>query len=176
MKPKLLLALVLSLTLGIAGIANGALITSVDTTQWLFAGAGITNLYFQNSLDPSASYTWNSASLTINGFSLDQNNNVISVQDTTVLGNFNSVYSYTNTRGLNQFFMVSEDPSNGGFKVGFAIQNTDARYAITSSNLSVDYTDNGVPGHLANPEPGTMVLLGSGLLGLAVWGRKKIRS
>ena len=172
MKRILLLALVLCLTLGIAGIANGALITSVDTTSWIFGGAGITKLYFQNALDLSVPYAWNSGSLTINGFTLDQNNNVISVQENIELGSFNTVYS-SNLYGLNQYFMLESDLSNRKFNVGFAISNPEGKFAISSSTLTVDYTNNGAP--ISNPEPGTIILLGSSLVGLAVWGRKKSR-
>ena len=47
---------------------------------------------------------------------------------------------------------------------------------ISSTVLTVDYTNNDPPGGggtLHAPEPGMLVLVGTGLIGLAGWSRKK---
>ena len=48
------------------------------------------------------------------------------------------------------------------------------RLATNGSEFSVDYSSLSIEGNLiSNPEPGTAILLGSGLIGLASYGRKR---
>ena len=54
--------------------------------------------------------------------------------------------------------------SDGSLRVGLHVQD------IGQAGGSDSYVSNPIP----TPEPGTMMLLGSGLLGLAGWGRKRL--
>jgi hypothetical protein len=69
-------------------------------------------------------------------------------------------------RTVNDFIQLSADPAGNGYG-HFAAQ-------ILASGLSADTfyaRDGGTP----VPEPGTLLLLGSGILGLGLFGRQKLR-
>ena len=192
MKRILLLALVLSLTLGIAGVANAALITTTDLggNEYLFtnkvdlyknkSGFGNFRYSFEVTPDFTVPYdTVNLASLKIEGYYINTTQTLVRIEQSVNLGPLTmggtpdlfaiSIFD------LQSYFQAGWGPSNGTFDVRLFYNQPYSRLFINSATLSIDYTNNEAPGAIPNPEPGTIMLLGSGLIGLAAWGRKKIR-
>ena len=192
MKRILLLALVVSLTLGIAGAANAALITTeVGVNEYLMTstvdlvkyarGYGIFKWSHDVTTDFTVPYDFvNSASLKIDGYYISGNNDVIRVEQTVTLGPLatglaNSDYYSLTVFDLTSFFQGGWDITDGSFDVKLFYNQPYSRLFLNTATLSIDYTNVDPPGATPTPEPGTMMLLGSGMVGLAVWGRKKTR-
>jgi len=175
--------LVLSLTLGVAGAANAALITDVVNVNRILWGNGFVS--WSHDVNPDFSVppdTVNSASLAISGWFSNGSNSVliesnINLGTDVVLGSLpKGIFSFA-AFGLTQYFQAGWGPSNGTFDVTMLYNQPNYGMILNSSVLSIDYTNNpiggGVGGSAPVPEPGTLVLLGSGLIGLAGWSRKK---
>lgn len=80
--------------------------------------------------------------------------------------------SFTDTKNaaLAAFFGLSGVPIwSGNFNISFDASGSPPGGFTSTQLYSGDIVNNPVP------EPGTMMLLGSGLIGLAGWGRKKFR-
>lgn len=179
MKRKLTLALVLSLTLGIAGLANAATYFDFKWLDISVTGTGTAVWSHDVTPDLTVPYdTVNLATLFITGYTDGGifgagagSNDLVTVEQTFNLGSLYSLFGIVvDLSDVGQVF-TAWGPGNGTFDVSLSYNQSPNHLVITSSTLAINY-DNHTP---PIPENSTMVLVGSGLVGFAAWGRKKFR-
>ena len=138
---------------GILNFTTGALIGSTPYT-WDFGSGG--SISILNGSTTLLSGSFNSASVAKTG-------ELFRVA-------FSSFTDFKNAE-LAAFYGLGEYanlPWDGSFNISFAAVGTPPGGFLSSTVLSGDVMN-------TVPEPGTLVLLGSGLVGIAAWGRKKFR-
>ena len=160
----------------IYNILNGVLnfttgnFTGSSPTQWFF-GAGST-ITIVGTIDVDNSGTVNAGDITgtllTGSFNSAQVVNVGTVSYIT-----GSAFADTKNEAMLQLFGLPLIPYAGNFNIGFQVTPAvNPPGAFTSSIVtSGDVTNSPAP--VPVPEPATMLLLGSGLIGLAGYGRKK---
>jgi hypothetical protein len=187
MKKLLLLGLSLGmLVFGLAGIANADLFRDVKTQGvWLAAGNSA-SWTFNLDTDLLAAGDINPGDLIIPPSTL-----YITFSDDEADGGLNTYeFASLTTDGLPQFFNVLNEvnPGTESFTAGVwasiigdhrlvvNIASTRGDFEVTNLELSGVYCDLTPSSTTSSvPEPATLMLLGSGLLGLGFFGRRKFR-
>lgn len=184
MKRLLLLAMVFGLTMGVVGMANAALITTevgvdqylmTDTVNLYKYGYGYNYFSWSHQVTPDFTVpydTVNSASLKIKGYFVF-GDIIAKAEDTLTLGSLTTGILPVSIYDISSYFVLGWGPSNGTFDVKLYYNQPNCYFYLNQAILSIDYTNQDPP--VSTPEPGMMLLLGSGLVGTAVWGRKKFR-
>jgi len=175
MKRKMLIALLAAvMALGVAGVSNAALYTQVANLDALLFNGGTKAWSFDTPTDfnvPPYDYT---ANIFIRGYFVDKNSNTVAV-NSNIVGNlatgsiFTLFASNTNINIGNVFI----NGWAGGTSFNVAVNANETLY-LDYSKFALTYTPS-TGGAAPVPEPGTMLLLGTGLVGLAAYGRKRFR-
>jgi PEP-CTERM motif len=177
MRKKLLIGLMSLIMFGLfAGIGQAALVDFDDykTLNKTLAGVGTWSYFHDmpsNFSDPPDIIV---ADLTISyqkAFAIGY----LSVYGETVPGSPGFVLTW-NTKTANfDLPSVLDSWSGGGSQLKVDVTGL-GLITLLTSNLHLEYYDNeNNNNHTAVPEPGAVILLGTGLLGLVVVGRKKLR-
>ncbi len=184
MKKLLVFAMVFGLTMGVVGMANAALITTqvgvdrylmTDTVDLYKYGFGYNYFSWSHEVTPDFTVPYdnvNSASLKIKGYFV-YGDVITLAEDTLTLGSLTTGILPISIYDLTSYFSLGWGPSNGTFDVMLYYNQPNVYFYLNQAVLTIDYTNQDPPVHA--PEPGTMLLLGSGLVGMAAWGRKKFR-
>lgn len=176
MKRRMLVAMMaMVMVLGAAGVASAALYTDFENIdKWLSSGNS-SQWSFNTPADfnvPPNDYT---ATLFIRGFFVDKNSNQVAVNGkwvgTLSTSSIFTLFASNTNIDIGQVFLPSW---TGGTSFGVSVTANELLY-LDYSKFVLNYTPSEGGGPVPTPEPGTMVLLGSGLIGLAVYGRKRFR-
>jgi len=186
------------LALGVAGVAGASIITLDDpgnftSYQYLGTSLGFNQTKAWSFTTPDGFMVppdvVTSATVYINAIGVYSNYNRVSI---TGVGNFTlnpDVWTWSGgwtwkNNGSNTYIDVADafTPSWGeGNSLGVSVTSGQyfSKIYLNYSTLDVSYTNGGGGGGGGDPvhapEPGTLLLLGSGLVGLSVYGRKKFR-
>jgi hypothetical protein len=112
------------------------------------------NWYFQDFLGNGNTETWY---VYVNGIAVAQ----AILPDDNYMGDIGTVSGTVTFAGI--------APLNGGYQIALVLQNT-----VPFGGGSVAWLDGGTTGLSYTPEPGSMILFGSGVIGLAGLLRRKL--
>lgn len=152
---------------GLLNFTTGEL-TGFTTTTWEFGGGPTTSILIVGTIDVDKSGTVNDGDIT--GTLLTGTFGTAKVlffgTSYKIAG---SAFSDTKDLAMLELFGLPNMPYSGNFNMGFNAYGLPPNGFSSSTVLSGDVTNSPIP------EPATMLLLGSGLLGIGIIARRKFK-
>lgn len=168
-----------ALMIGMVGTASALTYTSTTDLDLFLSGTGTKTWDQAMPGDFEIPYdTVNSATLTINAFGVDGNNDKVYIENVYEGKLVTGVWSWSNLLlGSSSTFDIASSitsPWSTGDSLDVALNYKELGcfnlLYLDNSVLNLDYTNNSAP----VPEPGTLMLLGAGMLGLAIFGKRRM--